>query len=75
MNIRLTSKVIYGTTKYYPVNPLATIMTKLLGQKTLTISDIRLLSKHFTFIVDGIESGFISTGQHSETTFMGLAKE
>ena len=75
MIIELTSKMVYGTPKYYPSNSLAVTITKLLGQKTLTISDLKLLDEHFYFKVDGVKSGFVSAGQYGETVFLGLAKD
>ena len=56
MTIELSTRTVYGILKYYPSNELANTMTVLLGQKTLTPSDLRVLSRQFTLSVDGKET-------------------
>jgi hypothetical protein len=45
MLVEVYSKDVYGTTKMYPANTVAKAFAELLGQKTLTVSDIAKIRK------------------------------
>ena len=70
MIIELASRNVYGVEKFYPSNSLARTMAKLQGQKTLTLSDIKLLIEHFIIKVDGIERAFKKVGDNEYSKFI-----
>lgn len=45
MIITINPKCVYGETKYYPACELSRLFAELLGQVTLTLSNLRLIKQ------------------------------
>lgn len=45
MIITINPKSVYGETKYYPACELSRLFAQLLGQVTLTLSNLRLIKQ------------------------------